>query len=230
MLLKSFNISTKSFLRSYLLIIISLLILSLFSNYLTFIGFANERILNLFNLNEEANIPTFFSALGLLLSSILLFIISKKYQLKDYLRKFWLSMALIFFYLSLDEIAMFHEKIYRISNFLHINFGLPLVWYAPYSVFLIFLFILLIKDFLKLAKDTQKRFLISFLIYFFGAVILEHIGNNCYFIDFYCSLRLQTFIYNLEEFLELIGICFFNYFLLKELNNNNKIIRVEIHN
>ena len=229
MLVKFYEFSTKAFLRNYLIIILLLLCLSLFQHFLSLKGFATERILNLFNLNEESNIPTFFSALGLLLSSLLSFIIFTKDKTKSSLKKFWLSISIIFVYLSLDEIAMFHEKIYRISNFLNVQFGLPLVWYAPYSVFLVFLFIFLLRDLLKLTKKTQRRFFLSFVIYFFGAVILEHIGNNCYFAAFSCSSNLKFLIYNFEEVLELVGICIFNYFLLKELNGNSKKLRIEIH-
>ena len=77
--------------------------------------FANT-INRLFNLDLEANIPTFFSALLMIVAAALLFFISvhaARHKVK------WKVLGFIFIFLCLDEAAQIHEEtIYFIKKYL----------------------------------------------------------------------------------------------------------------
>lgn len=64
----------------------------------------------LFDLNGEANIPAWFSAMGLLTASLLLALIASATRTTAgrYVRHWW-GLALVFAYVSLDEAASIHE-------------------------------------------------------------------------------------------------------------------------
>ena len=71
----------------------------------------------LFHLDKEGTIPSFFSAVKLLFSSALFAIIAaqKKKNLDKYTLH-WISLALIFICLSIDEAASIHELLVHIIN------------------------------------------------------------------------------------------------------------------
>ena len=66
----------------------------------------------LFNLGTDASLPTWYASLSLLFSAILLsFIAMDKRRSRDRYANHWTWLALIFYGLSIDEVAMIHERI-----------------------------------------------------------------------------------------------------------------------
>src|SRR4028118_232370 len=88
-----------------------------------------------FSLDHEGNIPTFYSFLGLLFSSVLLGAIAHVKNLdSDRYKNHWKILSFIFLYLSLDEIGQLHENlIYPMQKLLNPTAFLSFTWIVPFS-------------------------------------------------------------------------------------------------
>lgn len=215
----------------FLIVTIALI---LFCNVLFFwletIGVGSFRFNSLFYVNEESNIPTYFSSLNLLLASGISYAISlgRGSALKT-TPAFWRLLSIIFLFLSFDEAAMFHERIYRVTVLFTEYFDTPLVWYIPYSLLAIVAIACLWKNFIRLALKVQLYFATSALIFLMGAIGMEHISNNCgSILGINCNQWLLFALTTLEETLEMVGICVFNYASLKILTEQFDYISIQL--
>jgi len=84
-----------------------------------------------FNLNDEANIPTWYSTVLLFsvsLSSFIIFQMEQKFENIESGRRFWLGFGAVYFFLSLDEAARIHEFLNYLTStkwvFLYAPFGM----------------------------------------------------------------------------------------------------------
>ena len=175
-----------------------------------------SRLIKLFFLNAEKNIPTFYSALALLFCSVLLAIIAKsKYNKRDKYRGYWKFLSLIFLYLAIDENSSIHEMsgkftrgLLNTSGFFHYAWVIPGI-----ILFSLFVFIYL-KFVLSLPKRTKFLFILAAAIFVLGAIGIEMIGGN------FSSLAGRknlpyAMIATVEETLEMSGIAIFMYALLE---------------
>ena len=72
----------------------------------------------LFDVDEEDSVPTWYSASALLLASVLLFLMSQRKRAdRDPWVRYWYGLSLAFAALSLDEIAGFHETLNDMVNY-----------------------------------------------------------------------------------------------------------------
>jgi hypothetical protein len=131
----------------------------------------------------------------------------------------WLGLSLIFLYLSLDEILELHETLillfrtkFNLSGLLYFS------WIVPYSIGVIIFSILYFPFMRNLRKKTALSFLIAGTIFIIGAVGIEMIDGN-YFETYGADINYSLWT-TLEEFLEMIGISYFIYALLKHLALN----------
>ena len=193
-------------------------------------GIGSYRFNSLFYLNEESNIPTYFSGLNLLFASIVTFILSQNHDLKVKTSpRFWKLLSLIFLFLSFDEVAMFHERIYRVTVLFAEYFNTPLVWYIPYSFLLGLIILILWKNYMLLETRTRIYIGASALIFVTGAIGMEHISNNCETIfKIECSQHMLFVLSSLEETLEMVGVCIFNFTVLKLLAGKYDHISLQI--
>ena len=174
----------------------------------------------LFNIDQEANIPTWFSTTQLFLTGFTFLFIG--YRTEHTPPPSWLGTKIFgfgFIYLSLDEAAVVHEKLtwIFINNplvpYFHGRHG---VWIVVYGSIAICLLILLFKDLWALGKTYPRISLIFFLgilLYLFGAAGMETI--TFFFLDENDKL-VYTIEVIMEEFLELFGasIMFYSVLLL----------------
>jgi len=176
---------------------------------------------NLFNVDNENNIPTLFTYSILLFATILLAVIStvKKNQ-KDKNQILWWIITFLFFFVSTDEILGSHEymaislrKIFNLSGLFWF------AWVIPFAIILFLLSIIFYKFiFLYLPLQTRKKFIISGIIYIGAALGLELIGG--YFFTNWGGDNLSWIILTtIEEGLEMAGIIYFIYALLEYYQN-----------
>lgn len=72
----------------------------------------SEVLVEKFSLEGEGNFPAFFSAFILLLAAVLFLTIGSATRLKkEFAWGYWFGLAVIFFFLSLDEATQIHEKL-----------------------------------------------------------------------------------------------------------------------
>lgn len=100
-------------------ILLLLVLIALFLLILHILTLDGPKLLYLkFNLNKEANIPTWFSTVLLFTISITAIVISwpeKNLGLHHRWRFFWILFAAFYAFLSFDEAAMVHEVIDKIT-------------------------------------------------------------------------------------------------------------------
>ena len=131
-----------------LMIAVVLTLASIMSTYLGTLTIENQSFLELsknyirlFELNREANIPTWFSSFLLTLNAVILVIIAIRTKAKQgpYSAQ-WFVLAAIFLYLSIDESALLHEMTEKpVRRALHLSGYLYFAWIVPAVCFLIVL-------------------------------------------------------------------------------------------
>lgn len=177
-----------------------------------------QGLINMFSLGLERNIPTYFSSFLSLLASLLLLLITILQRKSEgpYITR-WAILALGFFYISIDEIVIIHERLIRpVSSLLGVgNLGIfTFAWVIPAILMLVFLALYFFKFLLHLDYKTQINFLIAALLFIGGAIGFELIGGRYYGLHGEDNLPYRM-LQNIEESLEIAGLIVFIRALLE---------------
>lgn len=175
----------------------------------------------LFNLMNEANFPTFFSA-GLLLSAsaILYFIYKSEKSINKKLSpKYWLVLSFVFLFLCLDESLQLHDELVEtirsrftgnMSGYLYEG------WVIPYAGLVLIVGAYFLNFVLRLPAKTRNLFILSGFIYVGAALGLEFFEG--YEEKLNGSETFTFWFYNtVEEICEMGGLIIFIYALLDYL-------------
>jgi len=214
-----FKVRKSRILRNLFIAIVLLIIGSLFSVYLLFSTAGMEDkvtrlLVKLLNVNLEANLPTYFSALVLLGDAILLAFIA--YGSKALGEKFWhwIGLSGIFVFISLDEMIQIHEQLRAPMEALFSTSGLLyFAWFIPYVGMVAIIGIAYFKFMMRLPKNILKLFILAGVVFVSGAVGMEMIGGMHAEIHGEETLT-YALMYNFEEFLEMSGAAIFFYALI----------------
>jgi hypothetical protein len=124
-----------------------------------------------FFINNEGNIATFWNSLLLLITSVLAFIItSAKFSQKDKYRFEWALLAVVFFYLSMDEASAIHEKFSTLlKNLPDINGWAHYKWLYAGGAAVLLLTFLFIRFYLHLDLRNKILFPVAMALFLFGA-------------------------------------------------------------
>lgn len=173
--------------------------------------------LDLWSVNVEQSIPTWYSVIILFITVVCLLAIAYgKTLAKDSYAAHWWGLAALFTYLSMDEGAVIHEIVaiplqtaFGTSGFF--AFGWQIV-----AIPLVIIFgIVYLRFLLHLPEVTRNGFILSAILYAGGALIIEGISASQY--DENSLTMLYLSIATLEEFLEILGVSLFIYTLLEYL-------------
>jgi hypothetical protein len=200
-------------------VVLALTLLSLFTAFVkqtsgSTLGF------RLFNLNEEANLPTWFSSITLLFSSILAWLIARSIkQAQRPYSKSWYLLGCGLFLMSIDEFAQIHEGygrfLKRIDLFRDFGFGDSL-WLIMGLSFVAVIALILVKMWWHLPYYFKLVFLYSGIVYFGGSAMMETVGNEYAKQMGWESLGFLIFMH-IEEVLEMTGVVILIFGLLKYL-------------
>ena len=176
---------------------------------------------NIFNLDEEGNIPTLYAAVTTLLSAGLLAVIAtarKRQEKRDYL--YWAGMAIIFFYLAVDDGVALHENIIRpLRDALHTSGALYFAWVIPYGVFVIVIGLIYLRFLFSLPSRVRYLIIFAGILYVGGALGFELIGG--YWTELYGQ---ESIVYALlttcEQSLQMAGILVFIYALMSYITSD----------
>ncbi len=195
-------------------------------------------LVEMFDVDSEKNIPTFYSFLTLLFSSALLSIIAfgKKVNNSGYWLH-WTGMAAIFLFLSIDEFASIHELFNRpISLALNVSRHINMedasdypryLWVIPYGILVIVFFLTYLRFLLDLPGEVKLLFFIAGLIFVSGAIGCELIWEIWY--DPGVSHTIgDEIITTVEEMLEMAGIIVFIYALLSYIKSEYRKLTITI--
>ncbi len=179
-----------------------------------------------FYLDNEGNMPTYFSAIILLISAALLKVVASFKKIEnDTYSLHWSILSLIFLYLSIDETAGVHELLTRPLrekfNFSGIFFySWVVVGVAVVLIFSIFYY----KFWLSLPVGIKYRFLLAAAFYIGGVIVMEFIGGDYVFINNIDVTKMDNLVYamlaTIEESFEMIGIIIFINALLRYIENS----------
>lgn len=160
-----------------------------------------------FYVDNESNVPTWYSSLTLFFAAVLFAIIgSYKWSQRDAYRVHWMIMGCLFMLLSLDEIAMFHElpiapmrEAYGTGGVLYYG------WVIPGVIFVLLVGILSLRWLIHLPRRTAWGIVAAGAIFVFGAIGIEMLSGA------QADARgEQNFTYSMivtvEELFEMLGV------------------------
>ena len=183
----------------------------------------------LFHLGRENNFPTFFTSGMLLMSAAILAFASvgNKRRQAPYVPH-WIGLAVIFFYLSIDEAASLHERLIQPTrDAINASGFLFYAWIVPYSLILVIFVLAYLRFLIHLPRRTRNLFIVAGAIYVLGAIGFESIGGRYY--DLYGR---NNIVYNsiegFEEILEMIGVVIFIHALLTYIGRELPGLRLGI--
>ncbi|MBD2254091.1 hypothetical protein [Nostoc parmelioides] len=226
------DFSAKKITQRLIIIILCLALTGTISAYFLVSNFpfpSSKWFYKLFSLDEELNIPAWYSSFMLLFSSGLLAVIATSKKIDKY-SIYWKNLSLIFLFLSLDEAFSFHEiliipSLREAFNFSPIFFQTWVIFGIPAVIFFIFKYF---NFFLNLPKKTQYLFLLAATFYISGTLGMEMVGGLLR--EYFGRLGTITIIgIVIEEFLEMTGIVTFIYGLLTYLGSLQETINLKIH-
>ncbi|TDQ33277.1 hypothetical protein [Zeaxanthinibacter enoshimensis] len=168
----------------------------------------------LFDFNTEANIPTLFSTILILLCSAALYYIYNGMEKDSRNRRCWLILSGVFLFLAIDETASIHERLIPLmrENF-ELSGYLYYAWIIPYSVLLFILGIIMIPFMYRLPRKIQFLILLSGILFLSGSLGMEMLGGKQSELMGDKNYTYALY-YTIEEFLEMTGMTTFLYALL----------------
>lgn len=168
-----------------------------------------------FDLGIEANVPTLYSAIALLVSATLLWVHGVESRTADDgEHRYWFGLAAVMAFLGVDEGIVIHEHLSGFFERFMVAEGLLYyLWVVPYGVAFL-LFGLAYLGFLRrLPRRTTGLFVLAGGVFVGGAVGVEMLSAQAGELLGTESLRFSI-LYTIEEFLEMTGIVVFIYALL----------------
>ena len=213
---KAIEINPRSILKANLALILALVILHLLfgSAVYEWKGWRGEWG-RFFSLDYEENIPTLYSALSLLLSSILAISISRLRELTQRKKVMWGCLGIIFLALAFDEWQMIHERLefFGVASWVFLYLPAAALIALIYGAFI-----------LKLPKQTRNLIILSFTLFIAGSVGVEMTVFHALKIEPDPKNPVYFALTTLEESLEMIGIAIFNYALIRHILHYRTIL------
>lgn len=162
-----------------------------------------------FNLDEEANLPTWYSASAILIASLLLGIIGfVKHRVREPYARHWLWLAAIFLYLSADEAARIHEMSEPFTQRLHFTGLFFYPWIIGGAVIVLVVGLSYVRFVFHLPPDIRTLVVIAGSLYVGGALGVESLGARLDELYGFKNLK-YSLVVGVEEFCEMTGILVF---------------------
>jgi len=231
-------IHAKTVARILLVTVLLVTLASLVVRFLQFVdyGSVSSAVRALVDVGEEDNVPTWYSAVQLQLSSILLaaIAIAKRRRREGYALH-WAILSSIFLYLSLDEVASQHEEL---SNGVISSLGRDLLdlnsgffhqfWVVPGIVFTLVFLLAYLRFLAHLPSETRRLFVIAgtlFVLGALGAEMLQARVISSYAMEGWANVGglpkiAVGLLGSLEELLEMLGIVVFIFALLSYMSSH----------
>ncbi len=230
----NFLFSIRKFMFILVLIAFYLAVQSIVGKYVeAYAGTESPHILSelvrLFNINRESSIPTWYASSLLLFCAILLGLIAYiKFVREESHRHYWLGLSFVFLYLSIDEASEIHE---RLTVPLQVVFDTSGPLYFAWMIVFIPLVLLFgavyFRFWINLEPRIRKLFLLAGVIYIGGAIGVEMVGSNLWYVGDGTSLVYST-IGTIEEFLEMLGAVTLIYTLLTYIAGTASDLQIDI--
>ena len=164
-------------------------------------------LLQLFDVDEENNLPTWFSGSLLLTTSAFLWLCARKKRADaDPWFRQWYALAVGFLLMSIDEVAGIHETI---------NTMIEPTWAIAGGIVALVIGLAFVPFLLHLPRGVALLFVLAGAAYIGGAIGMEFVGD---------PMSSDTLEYNLttlvEEGLEMLGVILFLHTLLRYMRGS----------
>lgn len=175
----------------------------------------SHPVLDYFSLSEEANVPTWYSSVLLLSCALVLaFIAAAKVHEHARFRAHWIVLALIFVYMSIDELAQIHEWLNEIAALRGHHGVLYFAWVVPAGILVVVFALGYVRFLLALPRRTRLLVALAGVVYVGGAIGVELVLGK--WADLHGEDNLTyAWIDALEETMEMAGSSLFLYALLE---------------
>ena len=229
------NISPRKTTKLLIGIIICFTIIHCLLQFIEYgLGFSQIHLIRiLFDFELDSNITTWYSSITLFISSLLLWGIAiYKKGIKDSFSLHWRFLAIIFAFLSLDEVAMLHERAGQVLDslssvefdgwlyFQWVLIGVPLTLIIALAYF---------KFIVHLPTKTRNLFILAGALFVGGALGLEILAGHRESLNPDSNL-IYKLITTIEELWEKLGVMVFIYALLDYMAKYIKQIEISISN
>ncbi len=169
----------------------------------------------------ENNIPTIYSAVQLIFTGLLCLVVSRVCRrLSGSDCAYWLVLGFVMIFLGFDEGATIHEMVgSRMEAYFERGGYLYWLWVVPYGVLTAWFAAAYFPFLMRLPKKTRIGLIVSGAIFVCGAIGVEMISAAEYEVAKEAGVRSLRYylMYSFEEFLEMLGIALFVYFVLDYL-------------
>ncbi len=186
-----------------------------------------ETLFEMFALDNEGNLPAYFSAGILGISAALFWTVAKASASKpDPQTKWWYGLFLCFMYLSLDEAVQIHERFDSNSllSFMNTSGLLAWAWVIPYGIIAIAFGVIYFRFWLSLPTKYRILFGLCGGFYVMGAIGFEMLGAREYDVNQKFT-TLYDVIYTTEETIEMSSIAALIVVLLSYISSQFKTVR-----
>ncbi|MCP5099322.1 MAG: hypothetical protein GY943_27530 [Chloroflexi bacterium] len=172
-------------------------------------------LIDLFSVNLEESIPTWYATLLLFISAgLLAFIAAAKSKKKDAYTRYWIGLAIIFLYLSMDEGAAIHEIVVDPLQAMFNTTGyLTFAWQIVFVPLVLVFALVYLRFLFHLPSRIRNYVILAGVLYVGGAIVIEGISANRWYLDGGVSFPYLA-IATVEELSEMLGVVVFIYALL----------------
>jgi len=164
-------------------------------------------LIQIFDLDDEHNLPTWFSSFLLLNCSF--FLLLKACSNRVELEFYWWLLAAGFLVLAIDEVAGIHESF---------NSATEILWAIPAAIMLAFVAVAFVPFLLKLRRNLAGMFILSGFTFVSGAIIVEILS-----VDMDSDSQGYALATALEEGLEMLGAWLFIRTMMRELSDGTSV-------
>ncbi len=154
----------------------------------------------LFDLDQENNLPTWFSEFLLLTAWVFLWLCARKKAAGgDPWLYHWRVLTVGFLLMAVDEIAGIHESI---------NSAIEMSWAIPAGIMVLVLGVAFVPFVLHLPRRTASLFVLAGMIYVSGAAGIELVGNTMV-VEHHKDTLAYCMSTMVEEGMEMFGVILF---------------------
>jgi hypothetical protein len=190
----------------------------------------------LFDMNRETNVPTWYSgAVFLVTAAALAMIATGVHQVRGPFALHWTALALIFVYLSLDEVTRIHEKWgalleqplgrWRSAQVMHGVFRN--LWVIPAGLIALAVGLSYIRFLAHLPRRTRILFIVAGVGFVAAAVGMEMVGASYSAAGGRDKPGFMVLV-TIEETLEMATIALFLYAVLRHAGENLRTVVIRI--
>lgn len=228
------NIAPRQITKLLICIVLILTVIHCTLQFLEFgLGFNRiSHVRTIFDFEYDNNLTTWYSSITLLLCSVLLAVIAiAKKKDRDPYSWHWQILAVIFAIMSLDEVAMLHE---RAGNLIDILSPVEYSGWLNYQWVLLgipltaIIAIAYLRFMLHLPARTRNLFFLAGALFVGGALGLEMLSGHQASLNNRSSQFLYTLYMTIEELWEKLGVLVFIHALLTYIEKYISPVQISI--